>query len=69
MVPDLANLQVPTNEEFWRAWITSGKAGSLMPAFASSQGGPLGDLQVASLATYLNAVHPSKVAATNAPAK
>jgi len=69
MVPDLANLQVPTSEEFWRAWITSGKAGSLMPAFAAFQGGPLNDLQIASLATYLNAIHPSKVApATNAPA-
>jgi mono/diheme cytochrome c family protein len=62
MVPDLANLQIPTNEEFWRAWITSGKAGSLMPAFATSQGGPLNDLQIASLAAYLNAIHPSKVA-------
>lgn len=63
MVPDLANLQIPTNEEFWRAWITAGKAGSLMPAFATSQGGPLNDLQIASLAAYLNAIHPSKVPA------
>ena len=61
MVPDLANLQVPTSEEFWRAWIAAGKAGSLMPAFATSQGGPLNDLQIASLAAYLNAIHPSKV--------
>jgi len=60
MVPDLHNLQVPTSEEFWRAWITVGKAGSLMPAFAASQGGPLNDLQIASLAAYLNAVYPSK---------
>jgi mono/diheme cytochrome c family protein len=66
MVPDLHNLPVPTNEEFWRTWITSGKAGTLMPAFATSQGGPLTDLQIASLAAYLNAVCPSK--ATNAPA-
>jgi mono/diheme cytochrome c family protein len=62
MVPDLAQLKVPTNEEFWRTWITYGKPGSLMPAFSQSQGGPLDDLQVASLAQYLNAVHPSKVA-------
>jgi mono/diheme cytochrome c family protein len=61
MVPDLHNLQVPTNEEFWRTWITAGKAGSLMPAFASSQGGPLNDLQIASLAAYLNAINPSHV--------
>ena len=61
MVPDLHNLPVPTNEEFWRTWITAGKAGSLMPAFATSQGGPLNDLQIASLAAYLNAVIPSHV--------
>ena len=61
MVPDLANLQLPTSEEFWRTWITAGKAGSLMPAFATSQGGLLNDLQIASLAAYLNAIHPSKV--------
>ena len=47
--------------EFWRTWITAGKAGSLMPAFATSQGGPLNDMQIASLAAYLNAVIPSKV--------
>ena len=62
MVPDLHNLPVPTNEEFWRTWITAGKAGSLMPAFATSQGGPLSDLQIASLAAYLNAVIPSHAA-------
>ena len=61
MVPDLHNLQVPTSEEFWRACITVGKEGSLMPAFATSQGGPLNDLQIASLAAYLNATCPSKV--------
>ena len=61
MVPDLAKLTVPTSEEFWRTWITFGKPGSLMPAFASSQGGPLNDLQIASLAQYLAAVHPSNV--------
>ena len=67
MVPDLHNLTVPTNEEFWRTWITDGKAGSLMPAFATSQGGPLNDMQIASIAAYLNAVYPSH--ATNPPAK
>jgi mono/diheme cytochrome c family protein len=58
MVPDLHNLKDPTSEEFWRAWITSGKAGTLMPAFATSQGGPLNDLQIASLATYLSQAIP-----------
>jgi mono/diheme cytochrome c family protein len=60
MVPDLHNLKDPTSEEFWRAWITSGKAGTLMPAFASAQGGPLTDFQVASLANWLNAAIPPK---------
>jgi len=61
MVPDLHNLKDPTSEEFWRTWITSGKAGTLMPAFATSQGGPLNNMQIASLAAYLNAVIPSHV--------
>lgn len=61
MVPDLSKLKVPTNPEFWRTWITFGKPGSLMPSFATSQGGPLTDMQIASLAAYLNAVYPSKV--------
>jgi hypothetical protein len=29
-----------------------------MPAFATSQGGPLNDLQIASLASYLNLAIP-----------
>ena len=62
MVPDLHKLPIPTSEEFWRTWITLGKPGSLMPAFATSQGGPLNDLQIASLAAYLNATIPSQTA-------
>jgi mono/diheme cytochrome c family protein len=61
MVPDLHQLKDPTSEEFWRTWITSGKAGTLMPAFATAQGGPLNDMQIASLAVYLNATIPSHV--------
>ena len=59
VVPDLHALKVPTNEEFWRTWISIGKPGSLMPAFAQAQGGPLTDLQVASLAAFLNMTFPS----------
>jgi mono/diheme cytochrome c family protein len=66
MVPDLHQLKEPTSEEFWRTWITSGKAGTLMPAFASSQGGPLDDMQIASLASWLNAVIPPKPAPPSA---
>jgi len=61
MVPDLHNLPVPTSEEFWRTWITLGKPGSLMPAFATSQGGPLSDLQIGSLAAFLNSTIPSHI--------
>ena len=64
MVPDLAQLKVPTSEDFWKTWIMFGKPGSLMPAWSQSQGGPLDDIQVASLAQYLNAIYPSKVAPT-----
>jgi hypothetical protein len=69
MVPDLNHLTdaagkpLPTNEEFWRATITAGKEGTLMPAFALSQGGPLNNLQIVSLAAYLNAAYPSQAQA------
>ena len=58
MVPDLHHLKEQTSEEFWRTWIAAGKAGTLMPAFAISQGGPLNDMQIASLAAYLSAIIP-----------
>lgn len=69
MVPDLHNLKTPTNDEFWRIWIAQGKPGSLMPAFATAEGGPLNDMQIATLAAYLNMVIPSHPmpALTNAP--
>ena len=58
MVPDLHALKVYTNDDFWRTWITHGKPGSLMPAFSTSEGGPLSDMQIASLANYLSTVNP-----------
>jgi cytochrome c553 len=60
MVPDLHSLKVPTNDEFWRVWIAHGKPGTFMPAFAASDGGPLSDMQIASLAEYLNSTIPSR---------
>ena len=59
MVPDLHNLKVPTNADFWQTWIMHGKPGSLMPAFSTAEGGPLTDVQIASLAAYLNSAIPS----------
>lgn len=54
MVPDLRRLTHPTSREHWLKWIASGKQGTLMPGFAASEGGPLNDEQVASLADYLS---------------
>ncbi len=64
VVTDLHALKVPTNAEFWKTWIYGGKPGSLMPAFAQAQGGPLTEMQIASLAAYLDMAFPSH--ATNA---
>jgi cytochrome c553 len=61
MVPDLHNLKTPTNEDFWQTWIAHGKPGSLMPAFSTADGGPLDDMQIASLSAYLNTAIPSHV--------
>jgi cytochrome c553 len=60
MVPDLHALTVPTNDDFWRTWIAHGKPGTFMPAFSTTDGGPLSDMQIASLAAYLDAAIPSK---------
>jgi cytochrome c553 len=70
MVPDLHNLKTPTSNEFWRTWTAHGKAGTLMPAFSTAEGGPLTDTQIATIAAYLNMVIPSQPlpALTNAPA-
>ena len=62
MVPDLHAIKTPTNTDFWQTWIAHGKPGSLMPAFATAEGGPLNDMQIASLAAYLNAAIPSHAA-------
>jgi cytochrome c553 len=53
MVPDLKALAKPTDAPYWRSWITHGKPGSLMPAFAKLAGGPLDDAQIESLVDYL----------------
>jgi len=63
MVPNLHAIPQETNAEFWRNWIANGKPGTLMPAFAQSQGGILTDEQIASLVNYLSATIPSRPAA------
>ena len=53
-VPDLHTLKEPMNLDFWKTWTANGRPGTMMPAFAASQGGPLTDKQIAALAKYLN---------------
>lgn len=53
MVPDLKNLGHVTDREHWLRWITFGRHGSMMPGFAQSEGGPLTEAQVDSLADFL----------------
>jgi mono/diheme cytochrome c family protein len=62
MVPDLKNLTHPTDAEYWRNWINYGRAGSMMPAFAQVEGGPLGESQVNALVTFLVQAYPSRQA-------
>jgi mono/diheme cytochrome c family protein len=64
IVPDLHAIKTPTNNQFWQVWIAHGKPGSLMPAFSITDGGPLTDMQIANLATYLDTTIPSHAAPT-----
>ncbi|MFM8359409.1 MAG: c-type cytochrome, partial [Verrucomicrobiota bacterium] len=48
--------------EYWLNWIRHGKEGSLMPAFELKKGGPLGDDQIESLASYLEKQFPGEPA-------
>ena len=58
-VSNLYAIPQPTNPEFWKNWILHGKPGTLMPAFAKSEGGILTDAQVQSLVKYLAETIPS----------
>jgi hypothetical protein len=51
---DLYAIKTPTNVVFWIDWIAHSKSGSLMPAFSTSDGGPLSEMQIANIARYLN---------------
>ena len=55
MVPDLsiAKAGIKRDEAYWNLWITHGKAGTLMPAFHSGQGGPLTNDQIKDLSSYM----------------
>jgi len=64
MVPDLRTLPHPTNETHWRNWISQSRPGSLMPAFAESEGGPLTSAQLDALARYLAESIPTRTVVT-----
>ncbi len=63
MVTNLRALNHPTDYNYWKLMITLGKPGSLMPAFAADQGGPLTEEQVESLAKTLTVAFPSEAPA------
>lgn len=67
MVPNLAALNKPTGRDYWDGWVRKGKVGSLMPAFAQSEGGPLDENQIKSLADYLAGHFPSTASASATP--
>jgi len=53
MVPDLRTRLRNTDRNYWAKWISDGRVGSLMPAFAGRNGGILTDKQIVSLVDYL----------------
>ena len=66
MVPDLHALKAPIGTNYWRNWITYGKAGTLMPGFINNEGGPLEAAQIDSLLAYVTNAFPRPIiAATN----
>ena len=60
VVPDLLTAREPRDAAFWRKWISEGKEGTLMPAFAQAQGGPLTDQQIESLIEFALASLPTQ---------
>lgn len=66
-VPDLRALKHPTNAEHWKTWITSGRVGTMMPAFSQKEAGPLNDEQIKSLVDYLVQTIPSNPQLGNPP--
>lgn len=69
MVPDLKVAKTPRDLAFWQKWISEGKVGTLMPAFAKAHGGPLTQEQIDSLAVYCYENLPKMPGAAPAAAK
>lgn len=53
VVPDLTDKIKSESKEYWRQWITKGKADGLMPGFAATEGGPLSGSQVSTLLNHI----------------
>jgi mono/diheme cytochrome c family protein len=58
MVPDLHALKTEIDANYWRTWITYGKAATLMPGLANTEGGPLEAAQIDSLLAYVTNAFP-----------
>jgi hypothetical protein len=67
MVPDLLVAKEHRDAAYWRKWITEGKEGTLMPAWAQDHGGPLTREQIESLIQFAMAALP--VDPVSAPAE
>lgn len=61
-VPNLAGINVPTDEKYWNNIVAHGKPGTMMPAFANTDGGVLNKDQIQSLVEFLMKNYPSKSA-------
>ena len=67
-VTDLKALKHETDLDYWKHWIAHGKEGSMMPAFAKAEGGPLDDLQIKALAEFcLSTFKPAPAKAAQTP--
>jgi len=69
MVPELASVASGKDADYWRDWISYGKTGSLMPAFAKSEGGILDTNQIESLVEYLMQRYPADFTDKHPPAR
>ena len=68
-VTDLKALKHETDIDYWKHWIAHGRPGSMMPAYAMAEGGPLNDQQIHALAQYcMSMFQPGANRASQVPA-
>lgn len=69
IVPNLRVLNKPTDAGYWRAWIANGMPGTVMPAWAITENGPLDNQRIESLVEYLDGPFKTQtIPATASPA-